>query len=173
MFMESQGYKITENMFEQDNESAIKFEKNGLTFAGPKSRHINIRYFWLKDRIRAKGITVRHCPTLQMLADFLPNYCRPFLFKKFRAVVLGHAHIDTLNAAIAEPIEKRVGKGQPSTRDTSLQAYGTVAHGTKYASWSDVVKRKVRDEVKMHLSNPNNVSRDHSLKTIPLNSCKV
>jgi hypothetical protein len=112
-----------------------------------------------------------------MLADFFTKPLQGILFQKFRAVVLGHAHTDTLNAAIAEPIEERVGKGQPSTLDTSVQAYGTVAHGTKYASWSDVVKRKVRNEVKMHLNmhlnNPNNVSRDHSNETIPLISCKV
>ena len=38
MFMQAQGYSITENVFEQDNESAIKLEKNGRTSAGPKSR---------------------------------------------------------------------------------------------------------------------------------------
>ena len=45
MFMQAQGYSITENVFKQDNESAIKLEKNGRTSAGPKSRHIKIRYF--------------------------------------------------------------------------------------------------------------------------------
>jgi len=34
MFMEAQGYKIEENIFEQDNESAIKLEKNGWSSAG-------------------------------------------------------------------------------------------------------------------------------------------
>ena len=49
MFMEAQGFQIHENILEQDNESAIRLEKNGRTSAGPKSGHINIRFFWLKD----------------------------------------------------------------------------------------------------------------------------
>ena len=34
-FMEAQGYKMVENMLEQDNESAIKLETNGHMSAGP------------------------------------------------------------------------------------------------------------------------------------------
>jgi len=37
MLMEAQGYKIQENILEQDNESAIKLEKNGRWSAGPMS----------------------------------------------------------------------------------------------------------------------------------------
>jgi hypothetical protein len=76
MFLEAQGYKIAENYFEQDNESAMKLEKNGRMSAGPSSRHINIRHFWIKDRAKEAGINIRHCPTLQMLGDFLRNHCR-------------------------------------------------------------------------------------------------
>ena len=49
MFMTAQGYPIEKTYFEQDNESAIKLVKNGRASAGPKSRHIDIRYFWIKD----------------------------------------------------------------------------------------------------------------------------
>ena len=90
MFLEAQGYKIEENYFEQDNESAIKMEKNGRSSAGPKSRHVDIRYFWIKDRTKANGIQIRHCPTLQMLADFLTKPLQGSLFVKFRDVLLGY-----------------------------------------------------------------------------------
>ena len=65
MFLQAQGYNsIEENIFEQDNESAIKLERqNRCTFAGPKSRHINIlRYFWMKDRLKGEDLVVRRCP---------------------------------------------------------------------------------------------------------------
>ncbi len=76
-FMEAQGYKIEENVLEQDTESAIKLEKNGRMSAGPKSRHItSIRYYWMKDRITNKGIVIRHCPTLQMVGDFYKTATR-------------------------------------------------------------------------------------------------
>ena len=47
--MQKQGYVIKEAKFYQDNESAIKMEKNGLKSCGEKSRHIDIIYFFIKD----------------------------------------------------------------------------------------------------------------------------
>ena len=44
-FMEQQGYPILHSSFAQDNESAIKLERNGRVSAGQRSRHINIRHF--------------------------------------------------------------------------------------------------------------------------------
>jgi hypothetical protein len=44
MFMEAQGYDIQSTILEQDNQSAIKLSMNGRASAGPKSRHIDIRY---------------------------------------------------------------------------------------------------------------------------------
>ena len=56
MFMEAQGYSIEESFFEQDSKSAIKLdETNGRMFAGPKSRHVNIRYFGSRTARRNTG----------------------------------------------------------------------------------------------------------------------
>jgi hypothetical protein len=115
MFMEAQGYKITSNILEQDNESAIKLAKNGRTSAGPKSRHIDIRFFWLKDRIKAGEIIIRHCPTAHMLADFFTKPLQGNLFRRFKAVVLGHKHVDTLQDITPESLEERVGDSSRSS----------------------------------------------------------
>jgi hypothetical protein len=108
MFMEAQGYAIDESILEQDNQSAIKLATNGRASAGPKSRHIDIRYFWLKDRVRSGEIRVRHCPTHQMLADFFTKPLQGYLFHRFKAVVLGHQHTDSLQSIIAHSLEERV-----------------------------------------------------------------
>ncbi len=73
LFMNAQGNPMQKTYFEQDNESAIKLERNGRVSAGPKSPHIDIRYFWIKVRIKSAKVDVRHCPTLRMIADFLRN----------------------------------------------------------------------------------------------------
>ena len=67
-FMEAQGYPPLENFLEQDNESAIKLAVNGRTSAGEKSRHLDIRYFWIKENLETMKITVRHCRTLKRAA---------------------------------------------------------------------------------------------------------
>ncbi len=111
-FLEGQGYSMGEIIFEQDNESAIKLEVNGRSSAGPKSRHIDIRYFFIKDRILSDGITIKHCPTLQMLADFFTKPLQGALFFKFRDVVRGHKHTNSLMEINPSSIEERVGSGR-------------------------------------------------------------
>jgi hypothetical protein len=110
MFLEAQGHKIVENLFEQDNESAIRLEKNGRSSAGKQSRHIDIRYFFIKDRIKTDGINIRHCPTEAMLADFLTKPLQGGLFRKFRDVLLGYRHTNTLAETVSHmsPPEERV-----------------------------------------------------------------
>ena len=39
-------------------------------------RHINIRYFFIKDRHDKKELTIKYCPTDEIIGDFLPNYCK-------------------------------------------------------------------------------------------------
>jgi len=53
-FMESQGYKIDKHVLYQDNKSAILMEINGRNSCTDNSRHIDIRYFWIKDRVDNK-----------------------------------------------------------------------------------------------------------------------
>lgn len=54
----------------QDNKSAIKRKENECLYAGSKSRHVDIRYFWIKDCVLSEGITIRHYPTETMLVNF-------------------------------------------------------------------------------------------------------
>jgi hypothetical protein len=79
-FLEAQGHEITSNVFEQDNESAIHLQKNGRSSAGRQSRNINIGYFVLKDQVQKDNIQIRHCPTAEMLADFLTKPLQVSLF---------------------------------------------------------------------------------------------
>ena len=43
---------------------------------GKHSRHINIRYFFIKDRHDKKELTIEYCLTDEMIGDFLPNHCK-------------------------------------------------------------------------------------------------
>ena len=66
LFMKAQGHIMDEIVFKQDNESAI-LKTNGRMSAGQKSRHINIRYFWIKVHKKALGIEIRHCLIYQTI----------------------------------------------------------------------------------------------------------
>jgi hypothetical protein len=148
MFLEKQGYKVETSILEQDNESAMKLEKNGRLSAGQKSRHINIRYFWIKDRATANGIAIRHCPTLEMLADFFTKPLQGKLFRRFRDVVLGYRHTDTLRRDPLLAAEERVGEGRPATDDVtpakSAHIQNKVNGKTESNEWTTVTSKKQR-----------------------------
>jgi hypothetical protein len=82
-FLEVQGYGVVENKVFQDNQSAILLEKNGCRSRSCQTRHINIRYFFVTDRIQSKELTMEYCPTGKMLADMFTNPYRAVSFVIF------------------------------------------------------------------------------------------
>jgi hypothetical protein len=142
MFLGAQGYLIDENTFAQDNQSAMKLEINGRASCGQKSRHIDIRYFFMKDRIKSEGIKVIYCPTEQMLADFFTKPLQGSLFNKFKKVLMGHTHISSLSLSLPSSDEERVGKGNlnitAEERNSPKQINSTEKEGG--SEWT-VVKR--------------------------------
>jgi hypothetical protein len=95
-FLEYQGYPLEEKMFYQDNESAIKFAKNGSASARKNSKHIDVRYFFLKDRLETGGYVVEHCRTTRMLADFFTKPLQGSLFRTMRDIIMGHKPLEEL-----------------------------------------------------------------------------
>ena len=57
-FLMEQGYGIVENLLLQDNKSSIFLEKNGKASSGKRTRHINIRYFFITDQVNKKEISI-------------------------------------------------------------------------------------------------------------------
>ena len=89
MFLRAQGYGIVNNTVYQDNKSAILMEQNGRNSCTGNSRHINVRYFFVKDRIDKKELKVEYCPTHLMLADYFSKPLRGKLFREQREYLMG------------------------------------------------------------------------------------
>jgi hypothetical protein len=80
-----EGNNIEASILNQDNLSAILLKKNGRASHSKRMKHINVRYFFIKDRITSGELTVKHCPATEMLAD---NFMKPLqgtMFRAFRA----------------------------------------------------------------------------------------
>ena len=73
-------------------------EVNGRTSCTGHSRHINIRYFFVKDRVDSGEVQIMYCPTGRMLAGYFTKPLQGNLFKKFRAVIMGWEDISTSDA---------------------------------------------------------------------------
>ena len=50
LFLEAQGYNINKNILFQDNKSTILLEQNGKKSSSKRTRHLNIRYFFLQTK---------------------------------------------------------------------------------------------------------------------------
>jgi hypothetical protein len=87
-FLGAQGYTVDDNIVYQDNQSAMLLKKNGRRSSGKRTRHINIRYFFVADRISADKVRVEYCPTGEMIGDFFTKALQGSLFKKFRNLIL-------------------------------------------------------------------------------------
>jgi hypothetical protein len=95
-FLEKQGYKAKRCVLMQDNESAIKLIKYGKKSGGRRTRHMDIRYFFVGDRLKGEGMELMYCPTKSMLADYFTKPLQGALFKKMRRVIMGMDPISSL-----------------------------------------------------------------------------
>ena len=107
-FMKEQGYSIQSNVLYQDNESAIKMEKNGRNSCTGNSRHVDIRYFFVKNRVDKKEVEVAYCPTYCMLSDYFTKPLQGRMFHAYRNVIMGWKHISSLHQLTSSSIKERV-----------------------------------------------------------------
>jgi hypothetical protein len=80
-FVLAQGYDVGPCIIYQDNMSCMALIKRGRP-GSERSRHINIRHFWVSDRVEDKEVIVRHLSTKKMFANVLT---KPLQGMQFRA----------------------------------------------------------------------------------------
>jgi hypothetical protein len=80
-FLDAQGIDLNETVLYQDNTSSILMERNGRNSSTKRTRHMNIRFFFIKDQVDSKRVKIEHCPTADMIADF---FTKPLLGSQFR-----------------------------------------------------------------------------------------
>ena len=88
-FLKSQGYKVNDNIVFQDNKSTMLLERNGKASSSKRTKHINVRYFFITDRISKGEVRVEWCPTKDMVADFMTKPLQGSAFRKFRDLIMG------------------------------------------------------------------------------------
>jgi len=87
-FLEGQGMTVGESILYQDNTSSILIEKNGRSSSTKRTRHMNIRYFFIKDLVDSKKVRIDHCGTPDMVADFFTKPLQGTQFRKLRDQIM-------------------------------------------------------------------------------------
>jgi hypothetical protein len=87
-FLEAQGYISLEpaTIF-QDNKSAITMAHKGK-HTGESTRHINIRFYFIKHYLDNATVKLEYLPTERMIADILTKPLQGALFRDLRAKLL-------------------------------------------------------------------------------------
>lgn len=86
-FLIAQGYDLPATEIYQDNQATITSIKKGKP-CSDRSRHVDVRLFWLGDRIMSGEIEVEYMPSDDMIADFLTKPLQGERFKLMRKKLL-------------------------------------------------------------------------------------
>ena len=72
----------------EDNQAAIAFSKNPGYHK--RSKHIDIRYHFVRERVAAGELTLDCIPTESQLADIFTKALDVTIFRKLRVLLLGN-----------------------------------------------------------------------------------
>ena len=86
-FLLAQGEPLGPAVIYQDNQSTMAMVERGGS-ASDRTKHIKIRYFWVKDRVDAGEVRVEYMPTDDMVADVLTKPLQGAKFAALRAMLL-------------------------------------------------------------------------------------
>ena len=89
LFIEAQGYYVDRNILFQDNRSAMLLEINGKKSSSNRTRHLNVRYFFLTDQVQKRNLSIQYCPTDKMTADFMTKPLQGEKFQEFKRQIMG------------------------------------------------------------------------------------
>jgi hypothetical protein len=82
-FMEEQRYDMEPLLLYQDNMSAILLETNGKASSSRRTKHIKVKYFYIKKKVDDREIVIKHCPMEQMWTDINTKPKQGKVFHKF------------------------------------------------------------------------------------------
>ena len=88
LFIEAQGFKVKSNIVFHNNTSSMKLEQNGKASSGKRTRHYNIKLFYITDLIKRGIVTEKHCPTDDMIADYMTKPLVGTKFALFRQLIM-------------------------------------------------------------------------------------
>ena len=72
----------------EDNQGAIALSKDPAN--RQRSKHIDVRYPFVRDILREGKLNIKYCPTEHMVADILTKAANKFKIQKFKKFLFGN-----------------------------------------------------------------------------------
>jgi hypothetical protein len=77
----------------QDNNSTVRLAEQGRS-TSPRTRHIDIRYFFIVDRIISGEVIIKPMRTYYMIADIMTKPLQGKLFRHMRKMLLNNEDVE-------------------------------------------------------------------------------
>ena len=84
----AQGHNVRPVVIYQDNQSVLSLMKSGKN-PGHRTKHMNIRYFFVKNRVELGDVSLTYLPTADMVADMMTKPLNGATLRKLVAVLTG------------------------------------------------------------------------------------
>ncbi|CAN0404580.1 unnamed protein product [Ectocarpus fasciculatus] len=84
----AQGHSVRPVVVYQDNQSVLSLMKSGKN-PGHRTKHMNIRYFFVKNRVELGDVSLTYLPTADMVADMMTKPLNGATLRKLVAVLTG------------------------------------------------------------------------------------
>jgi hypothetical protein len=72
----------------EDNRSTMLLMKKGQLSSGKRTKHFDVRYYYVKDLLERGVLKVEHCLSDQMIADFFTKPIQGTKFQILRDLIL-------------------------------------------------------------------------------------
>ena len=117
-FLKAQGAGVVDTVLYQDNMSSMLLEKNGRASSGKRTRHIDIRFYFVADRVAQGHLRIEHCPTEDMVADYFTKPLQGAAFYKLRDQIMNIASSSPYHSSqrsVLNPEDKAVNEEEQMT----------------------------------------------------------
>ena len=123
--------------------SAIQMERHGKRSSSRRTRHFDIRFFNVKDKLQANKVRVVYYPTEKRVADFFTKPLQGAQFRLLRRVIMGMDPVSILELSKGELVgpKERVGSDISQNHFIGRKRY---SDGPSYA---DAVKGKKQQKM--------------------------
>ena len=88
-FLQAQGLDIGKVVLKQDNMSSLLMASNRQTSSMKDTKHLAIRYFYIKEKVDKNEVTIEYCLTHDMTANYFMKPLQGKLFHQLRDQIMG------------------------------------------------------------------------------------
>ncbi len=88
--MDEIGFKQDTTTLHEDNQPCTKIAENPVT--SPRTKHIDIKYFYVREKVLDKTVKLVGISTFNMVADCVTKGLDKAATERFRAIMLGEQH---------------------------------------------------------------------------------